>query len=72
MNLDEIFDTADAIAPALTDIPQSPSVLARKAHVSTPAAHRALRWMAAHHYAVAVGNGAWTKYRTRRFGEIVR
>ena len=64
-----IYDYVDAIAPHLTETPQSPSVLARKAKIATVHAGYALRWMARNNYAVAVGNGSWTKYRTRRFGE---
>ncbi len=71
---DEIYDIADALSEptVLTDVPQSPSALARKAKVTTNQAHQALRWMAANHYVVPVGNGAWTKYRLRRPGEALR
>ena len=70
--LEEIYEIADALSEptVLTDEPQTPSVLARKAKVTTQQAHRALCWMVANHYAVAVGNGAWTRYRTRRAGEV--
>lgn len=66
---DRILDLVDAIAPHLTDTPQSPSCLARKARITTYEAHDALRWMVENSYAVPVGNGAWTTYRERRFGE---
>ena len=64
---DEILD---AVADALTETPASPSVIGRKAHVSTTDAHAALRWLVARQMAVGVGNGAWTRYRERRFGEV--
>jgi DNA-binding phage protein len=74
--LDEI-DTAteptdevlDAVALALVDSPASPSQIARKAGVRTTEAYAALDWLVANRQAVACGNGAWTKYRNRRFGE---
>lgn len=68
---DEVYDAADAITEVLTAEPQTPSALARKAKIPTQRAHDALRWMARHRYAVAEGNGAWTRYRTRRAGERI-
>jgi len=67
---DVIFDYVDALSPFLTDTPQTPSALARQAKIATVHAHMALRWMRNNHYAVAVGNGAWARYRTRRAGEV--
>ena len=67
---DVIYDYVDAIAPHLTDDPQTPSALARKAKIATVHAHMALRWMRNAHYVVAVGNGAWVRYRARRAGEV--
>ena len=54
----------DSVAWKLTDEPQSASVLARKARVSTNDAHRALGWLIEHQMATAVGNGAWRRFRT--------
>jgi hypothetical protein len=67
---DVICDYVDALSVHLTDEPQTPSALARKAHIPTVHAHTALRWMRANHYVVAVGNGAWARYRARRAGEV--
>lgn len=61
----------DAIASALTDTPESPSNLARKAHVTTREAHAALAWLGRKRMVVSVGNGCWTRYRNRQFGELV-
>lgn len=63
------YDFAEAIEPHLTSTPQTPSALARKAKITTGAAHVGLKWMVRNDFAIAEGNGAWTKYRTRRFGE---
>ena len=65
------WDTVDAIAEVLTDTPQTPSAIARRAKISTNSTVAPLRWMVDHHYAIPVGNGAWTKYRTRRAGEAL-
>ena len=67
---DVIYDYVDALTPFLTDDPQTPSALARKAKIPTVHAHTALRWMVNEHYAVRVGNGAWARYRARRAGEV--
>ena len=64
------FDDIDAVGLVLTDVPMPPSKIARKAKLDYWAAYRALQWMVAHQFAVAVGNGSWTKYRNRRFGEV--
>lgn len=54
----------DAVADALDFYAvQSPSAVARRAKVSTSEARLALKWLVAHQFAAAVGNGAWTKYR---------
>jgi hypothetical protein len=65
-----IEDYVDALTPHLTDVPQTPSALARKAKIATVHAHTALRWMRNNHYVVAEGNGAWVRYRERRAGEV--
>lgn len=62
----------DAIAAVLTDTPQSPSMLARKAKLRTSDAAAALRWLTTERMAVPVGNGAWTRYRSRQFGEVLQ
>lgn len=68
----EIDDAAlDAVADALTLDPQAPSVIARRAHVSTVDAYRALRWLTDNRMAVPIGNGSWKKYRNRHFGEAI-
>ena len=62
----------DAIEPHVTDEPQSPSKLARKAKIATVHAGLALRWMADNDYVIVVGHGSWAKYRIRQFGEYNR
>jgi hypothetical protein len=66
---DELEPAVDAIAQVLTDVPQSPSALGRKAKVTTTEAQRALVWMERNNYCTGAGNGAWRNYRLRRFGE---
>jgi hypothetical protein len=65
------WDIVDAIAEVLTDTPQTPSAIARRAKILTGSTVAPLRWMVANHYAIPVGNGAWTKYRQRRAGEAL-
>lgn len=63
-------DVLDAVADALTDEPLPPSVIARKAKVTTYQAFSALEWLLQAQMCVAIGNGAWRRYRNRRFGEV--
>jgi DNA-binding IclR family transcriptional regulator len=70
MSTPDVYDHIDAISVYLTDEPQTPSALARKARITTGQAHRALRFMVSEHYAVREGNGAWARYRERRAGEV--
>ena len=62
----------DAIAPHVTDEPQTPSKLGRKAGIATVHAGIALRWMAEHNYVIQVGRGSWARFRARKFGEYNR
>lgn len=64
------IDLADAIAPHITDTPQTPSQLARKAKIKTTEAYKGLGWMTENNYVIAVGKGCLTKYRARQFGEM--
>jgi hypothetical protein len=66
---DEVLDST---AAALTDTLATPSQIARKAKVRTTDAYAALAWLVERQMAVTSGNGAWTKYRNRRFGETCR
>lgn len=63
-------EVLDAVAAALTETPEPPNRIGRMARVSTTDAYTALCWLTTHRMAIAIGNGAWTKYRTRRFGEV--
>lgn len=67
-----IYDMADRLTMVLSETPQTPSTLARRAAVRTVDTYAALRWMVANAYAVEVGNGCRAKYRIRRFGEVAR
>lgn len=69
MTLDVRDEVLDAVAAAVEDTPASTSVIARRARVSYSDGHAALKWLTAERFIVAVGNGAWTNYRQRRFGE---
>lgn len=72
MTDDEIFDAADKIEAVLSDTPMTPSAIGRKVKMTTGAVGRVLAWMVRENYVIAVGNGGWTKYRARRFGETNR
>jgi hypothetical protein len=73
MSTTEITDEAlDSTAAALTDNLATPSRIARKAGITTIEAYAALAWLTENRMAVAVGNGSWTKYRNRQFGEKIR
>jgi hypothetical protein len=60
----------EATADALTETWTNPSTIARRAKITTGQAHAALKWLTANQMATATGNGSWTKYRNRRFGEV--
>lgn len=62
----------DSVAAAVRDELEPPSRIARRAKVATHEAQRALAWLARRQFVVASGNGAWTNYRQRRAGEVVR
>jgi hypothetical protein len=64
--LDKVYDVLS------TDTFESPSTIARRAHVTTHQASQALRWLVANNMCTAAGNGSWTKFRMRRFGEYNR
>jgi post-segregation antitoxin (ccd killing protein) len=66
---DEVLDST---AAALTDTLATPSRIARKAGITTTECYAALAWLVENRQAVATGNGAWTKYRNRQFGEKIR
>lgn len=74
---DQLFDTADAITAIVESSPDrrfTPSALYRRPAVRNAAGSHTvflatLRWIVEHDIVIAVGNGAWTKYRARRFGE---
>jgi hypothetical protein len=73
MTTTEITDEVlDSTAAALTDTLATPSRIARKAGITTTEAYAALAWLVEHRMAVTSGNGAWTKYRNRQFGEKIR
>jgi hypothetical protein len=73
MTTTEITDEAlDSTAAALTDTLATPSRIARKAGITTTEAYVALAWLVENRMAVATGNGAWTKYRNRQFGDKIR
>jgi hypothetical protein len=69
MNTEPDYDTIDKLSEYLTYEPQTPSALARQAKVRTTSTYAALDWMVNHAYAVRIGNGARSKYRSRYFGE---
>lgn len=64
-------EVLDAVSAAVEAKPASTSVIARRAHVSYSEAHAALKWLVAERFIVPVGNGAWTNYRQRNFGERI-
>lgn len=53
----------EAVEDQLTETPQTPSAIARKARVTTGQAGWALRWLVRHQFAATEGNGGWAKYR---------
>jgi hypothetical protein len=69
---DELTDAQYALSDVIGDIldaepaeSYTPSEMARKAHTTTGEARTVLRWLVAHHMALASGNGAWTRYSYR-------
>ena len=63
---DEILDAvSEAIRPELSNV----STIARRARVSYSDAYSAVQWLESHRFIVGEGNGAWRKYRARRWGE---
>jgi predicted transcriptional regulator len=65
---DTQYELSDVIGNILDTTPETswtPSALARKANISTNEARIILQWLVTHHMALAVGNGAWTRYSHR-------
>lgn len=62
----------DAVGDVLTDSPQTPSGIARKAKVTTGQAAWALRWLVAHQFAATEGNGGWARYRRFTARDVLR
>lgn len=63
------WDDIDAVADALAVAPRrgsTPSVVGRKARVSTTTAYRALEWLVDQQSAHTSGNGTWTRYHPGR------
>lgn len=68
----DLFARVDAVYDVLTDTPEPPSTIARRAHLTTAQTYEALRWLEGNEMLLATGNGAWRKYRTRPFGRYNR
>jgi hypothetical protein len=67
---DADWSAIEAVTAVLTSVSETPSTIARRAHLTTHEAAAALQRLVALNEATRDGNGTRTRYRTRQFGEV--